>query len=185
MIKLKQRGSLCRALVPANVIERGVVDASFIPGMLVDKFEYLLPLYRQHQRLTHSGITLSRTTLTNIGKQSIELLRPIVDAQLLSVRSSKTMAMVETSVKAGPSKKRTGKMQQGYIWPMYGDKDELVFAFAASRGKQVIEQLLGVHFVGTLIAYSYSAYAAWVQGNALVLSAQCSHTPPVRECTRW
>ena len=64
--------------------------------------------------------------------------------------------MDETSVKAGPSKKRPGKMQQGYFWPMYGDKDEIVFAFAASRGKQVIEKLLGVHFSGTLIADGYA-----------------------------
>ena len=173
VVKLKQSGSLCRALVPVNVIERSVVDVSFIAGMLVDKFEYHLPLYRQHQRLTHSGITLSRTTLTNVGKQAIELLRPIVNAQLLSVLDSQTMAMDETPVKAGPSKKRPGKMQQGYFWPMYGDKDELVFAFAASRGKQVIEQLLGVHFCGTLIADGYAAYAAWVQGNDSVTLAQC------------
>ena len=173
VIKLKQSGSLCRALVPVNVIERSVVDVSFSAGMLVDKFEYHMPLYRQHQRLIHAGVTLSRTTLTNVGKQAIELLRPIVDAQLLSVLESKTLAMDETPVKAGPSKSRPGKMQQGYFWPMYGDKDELVFAFAASRGKQVIEQLLGVHFCGTLIADGYAAYAAWTKGNEYVILAQC------------
>ena len=173
VVKLKSEGSLCRALAPTNVIERSMVDVSFIAGMLVDKFEYHLPLYRQHQRLAHAGITLSRTTLTNVSKQAIELLRPIVDSQLQSVLSSQTLAMDETSVKAGPSKKRPGRMQQGYFWPMYGDKDELVFAFAASRGKQVIEQLLGVHFTGTLIADGYAAYAAWVKGNDYVTLAQC------------
>lgn len=173
VVKLKQSGSLCRALVPVNVIERSAVDVSFIAGMLVDKFEYHIPLYRQHQRLTHAGITLSRTTLTNVGKKAIELLRPIVDAQLLSVLNSQTLAMDETSIKAGPSKKQPGKMQQGYFWPMYGDQDEMVFAFAASRGKQVIEQLLGVHFSGTLIADGYAAYAAWTKGNERVTLAQC------------
>jgi len=120
------------------MIERGAVKVSFIAGMLVDKFGYQIPLYRQHQRLLHAGITLSRTTLTNVGKHAIELLRPIDDAQLLSVLSSQTLAMDETFAKAGPSKKRPGKMQQGYFWPMYGDKDEIVFAFAASRGNQLI-----------------------------------------------
>jgi transposase len=173
VVKLKPSGSLCRALVPVNVIERSMVDVSFIAGMLVDKFEYHIPLYRQHQRLAHAGITLSRTTLTNVAKQTIELVRPIVDAQLLSVLDSQTMAMDETPIKAGPSKTRPGKMQQGYFWPMYGDKDELVFAFAASRGKQVIEQLLGVHFCGTLIVDGYAAYAAWAKGNENVILAQC------------
>jgi transposase len=49
----------------------------------------------------------------------------------------------------------------------------LVFAFAASRGKQVIEQLLGVHFSGTLIADGYAAYSAWVKGSDKVILAQC------------
>ena len=173
MVKIKKTGSLCRALAPANVIERSMFDVSFIAGMLVDKFDYHLPLYRQHQRLAHAGIVLSRSTLTNIGKLAIELLRPIVDAQLVSVLNSKTLAMDETPVKAGPSKTRPGKMQQAYFWPMYGDMDELVFAFAASRGKKVIEKLLGIHFCGTLIADGYSAYAAWVQANAMVVLAQC------------
>ncbi len=173
VVKLKENGSLCRALVPVGVIERSVVDVSFIAGMLVDKFEYHLPLYRQHQRLAHAGITLSRTTLTNVAKQAIELVRPIVAAQLESVLDSQTLAMDETPVKAGPSKKRPGKMQQGYFWPVYGDKDELCFPFAASRGMKVIEQLLGVHFSGTLIADGYAAYSAWVQGNEQVTLAQC------------
>ena len=93
VVKLKENGSLCRALVPAGVIERSVVDVSFIAGMLVDKFEYHLPLYRQHQRLAHAGIALSRTTLTNVAKQAIELVRPIVAAQLESVLDSQTLAM--------------------------------------------------------------------------------------------
>lgn len=126
--------------------------------MSVADFARKLKLYRQHQRLIHAGITLSRTTLSNVGKQTFELLRHNVDAQLLSVLSSQTLAMDETSIKTGPSKKRPGKMQQGYFWPMYGEKDEIVFVFAASRGKQVIEQLLGMPFSGTLINTSPANY---------------------------
>jgi len=33
---------------------------------------------RQHQRLQQAGITLSRSTLTNLVKRAIALLRPIV-----------------------------------------------------------------------------------------------------------
>lgn len=65
---------------PANVLERSVADVSLLVGLLIDKFLYHLPLYRQHQRLQQAGITLSRATLTNLGKGAIELLRPIVRA---------------------------------------------------------------------------------------------------------
>ena len=42
---------------------RSAADVSFLAAMLVDKFCWHLPLYRQHQRLRDAGITLSRSTL--------------------------------------------------------------------------------------------------------------------------
>lgn len=43
---------------PANVLDKSVADVSFLAGMLIDKFCYHLPLYRQHQRLVQNGIPL-------------------------------------------------------------------------------------------------------------------------------
>ena len=57
--------------------------------MLIDKFAYHLPLYRQHQRLTDAGITVSRAWLTQIVHQGASLLEPIYDAQFASVRGSR------------------------------------------------------------------------------------------------
>ncbi|HIG41353.1 MAG TPA: hypothetical protein EYQ14_12555 [Gammaproteobacteria bacterium] len=48
--------------------------------LLIDKFLYHQPLYRQHQRLTRNGIKLSRATLTNLTHRAIELCTLIVDA---------------------------------------------------------------------------------------------------------
>ena len=50
---------------PANVLDKSVADVSFLAGMLVDKFCYHLPLYRQHQRLMQAGIRVSRSSLTS------------------------------------------------------------------------------------------------------------------------
>ena len=44
-------GVVATPAAPANVLERTVVDVSFLAGMLVDKFRYHLPLYRQHSAL--------------------------------------------------------------------------------------------------------------------------------------
>jgi len=53
---------------------------SVLAGLLVDKFVYHLPLYRQHQRLADAGITLSRTTLTSYVQRAIDLVAPIAKA---------------------------------------------------------------------------------------------------------
>lgn len=156
---------------PANVLERSVTDVSFLVGMLVDKFQYHLPLYRQHQRLEQAGITLSRATLTNTVKRAIDLLKPIVEAQLDSVLHSSVLAMDETPIKAGPSGK--GKMKQAYFWPLYGDQDEMVFTFSLSRGRQHIEKLIRQDFKGTLVSDGYSAYASYAKANAGITHAQC------------
>ena len=71
--------------------------------MLVDKFQFHIPLYRQHQRLESAQITLSRATLTNLTRRSIESLEPIADAQLQHILLSRVLAMDETPIKAGKS----------------------------------------------------------------------------------
>jgi transposase len=156
---------------PANVLDKSIADASFLVGMLVDKFQYHLPLYRQHQRLGQAGITLSRATLTNLCKRAIELLRPIAAAQLLGILQSRVLAMDETPIKAG--KNGNGKMKQGYFWPLYGERDEVAFTYSASRGRAHIEKILKTDFTGTLLSDGYAAYARFVEENAGITHAQC------------
>jgi transposase len=156
---------------PTNVLDKSIADVSFLVGMLVDKFQYHLPLYRQHQRLGQAGITLSRATLTNLCKRAIELLRPIAAAQLLSILQSRVLVMDETPIKAGKS--GNGKMKQGYFWPLYGERDEVAFTYSASRGRTHIEKILKTDFTGTLLSDGYTAYARFVEENAGITHAQC------------
>lgn len=171
VLKRKGEGKPLPCPAPANVLDKSIADVSLLVGLLLDKFQYHLPLYRQHQRLTQAGITLSRATLTNLGKRSIELLRPIVAAQLKNVLQSKVLAMDETPIKAGKAGK--GKMKQGWFWPLYGDRDEVVFTYSESRGRQHIEQILRQQFTGTLLSDGHAAYARYAEENEGVTHAQC------------
>jgi len=84
---------------PMGVIEGSRADVSFIAGLLLDKFAYHLPLYRQHQRLQDAGFKLSRPWLTQLAAQGAALLAPIYEAQLASIRASRVKAMDETPIK--------------------------------------------------------------------------------------
>jgi len=171
IIKHKGSDTILPSAAPFNVLDKSVADVSFIVGMLVDKFQYHLPLYRQHQRLAAAGITLSRSTLGTIVARGIDLLYPIVDAMLTSILQSQVLAMDETPIKAG--KAGPGKMKQSYFWPVYGDKDEIVFTFSTSRGRQHIEEILKHRFKGTLLSDGYSAYASYIKANEGLTHAQC------------
>ena len=145
----------------AGLCQESPVTLPFtLAGLLVDKFQFHLPLYRQHQRIQQAGITLSRSTLTNLVKRAIDLLRPIVDAQTDNVLRSRVLAMDETPIKAGHQGRagpQKGKMKTGWFWPLYGDDDEVVFTYSNSRGRLHIEQVLNDQFSGTLISDGYAA----------------------------
>ncbi len=147
-----------------------MVDVSFLAGMLIDKFCYHLPLYRQHQRLLQSAIQLSRYTLTRWAGTAIDLLRPIVDAQQRHVLQSRVLAMDETPIKAG--RKEKGKMRQAYFWPIYGEDEEIVFLYAPSREHRHVQRFLGA-FQGTLLSDGYEAYSAYAKHHEGVTAAGC------------
>jgi len=155
VIKLKESGKVANAPAPASVLERSYADVSLLSGLLVDKFLYHMPLYRQHQRMLQSGIMLARANLTSWVLKTAELLSPIYDAVLSSVLTSQVLAMDETPLKAGQEKK--GKLHRGYVWALYGDLDEVAFLYSPTRAMKAIEPLVK-NFCGTLITDGYTVY---------------------------
>ena len=173
LIRDKRRSFLMEVPAPSAVFDNSLADVSLLAGLLVDKFLYHLPLYRQHQRLRDAGITLSRSTLTNYVQRAIALLSPIHDAQWEHILKSKVLAMDETPIKAGKSGK--GKLKKGWYWPVYGEDDEICFSFSYSRGQAHVVQQLG-EFAGTLLSDGYAAYDAYARHRP-VTQAQCwAHT---------
>ncbi len=175
VLRHKGAASVTAPPAPANVLEGTAADVSVLAGLVVDKFCYHQPLYRQHQRLADAGIRVSRATLTHWTRRTAELLEPIAAAQHAHILQSAVLAMDETPIKAGRNAAQ-GQMKQGWYWPIYGDGDEISFTFAPTRAaRQVQDQLQG--FTGTLLSDGYSAYARFAEATAGVTHAQCwAHT---------
>ena len=88
VVKRKDNLKIVTAAAPGQVLERTAADVSFLAAMLLDKFCYHLPLYRQHQRLHDSGIVVSRSSLNTWASRAIDLLVPVFEAQNHSVLQS-------------------------------------------------------------------------------------------------
>ena len=172
VIKRRDTGTIIGVPAPLGVIEGSRADVSFLAGMLVDKFVYHAPLYRQHQKLGDSGITVSRPWLTQLAQKSIALLTSIYTAQLASIRTSRVISMDETGIKAGLD--GPGKMHQSYFWPVHGDRDEICFVYSDSRRQSVIENTLGKQLpAGTvLLTDGYAAYEAYARKTGIA-HARC------------
>jgi transposase len=161
---------------PGGVLEGSRADVSFLAGSIVEKLDYYLPLNRQHRRLEDCGIDVSRQWLTQLFQQSSGLLEPIYDAQLDSIIASRVKTMDETTIKAG--RKAPGKMQLGYFWPVYGDRDEVCFPFFPSReGSNILSVLGTTHPPGSvLLTDGYAPYASYAK-QVGIINAQCwSHS---------
>lgn len=172
--KRKSTGKISCAPAAPSVLPGSYADVSLLAGMLVDKFRYHLPLYRQHQRIQAMGITISRSSLSNWVHQSADLLEPIYRAQLDSILGSSVLAMDETPIRAG--RKSKGKMRTAYFWPLYGDQMEVAFPYASSRAKFHIDAILG-EFQGTLLTDGYTAYEGYAEVREKVEHALCwAHT---------
>lgn len=176
VVKLKATHAIVCPSAPAGVIEGSRADVSFVAGLLIDKFAYHLPFYRQHQRMGDNGITVSRPWLTQVGQHGISLIEAIYDAQFDSIRRSRVKAMDETPIKAGRGE--PGKLKAAYFWPVYGELDEVCFPFFESRRAEHVEQALGLtHAQGAvLLSDGYGAYTHYAKKTGIT-QAQCwAHT---------
>jgi transposase len=172
LIKRRDTQSLSCPPAPVGVIDGSRADVSFIAGMMVDKFDYHMPLYRQHRRLDGNGIRVSRPWLTQLMQSGVALLEPIFDAQLESVRASRVKAMDETPIKAGQS--GAGKMKLAYFWPVYGERDEICFLYYPGRSGQHVRDALGLSPPPNAVLQTdgYAVYASYAKQVGLT-HAQC------------
>ena len=172
VIKRRDTQLLSCPAAPVGVIDGSRADVSFIAGMMMDKFAFHLPLYRQHQRLMDAGIDVSRPWLTQVMQASAALLEPIHAAQLESIRASRVKSMDETPIKAGRA--GPGKMKAAYFWPVYGEQDELCFLYYPSRAAKHVEEALGQSppTGAVLQTDGYTAYAQYTRKMGLT-HAQC------------
>ena len=174
VVKRKEDGRLSCAPAPASVLGKSVADVSLLACLVLDKFLFHLPLYRQHQRMAAAGVRLARSTLTGLVHRTGDLLQPIYEAQWASILSGDVLAMDETPIKAG--RKVRGKMRTGYFWPIYGDRDEIVFPFSDSRSGRMVEETLG-GYQGVLVTDGYGPYESYTARVDEIVHAQCwSHT---------
>ena len=172
VIKRRDTQILSCPAAPVGAIDGSRADVSFIAGMMLDKFAFHLPLYRQHQRLVDAGINVSRPWLTQVMQASVSLLEPIHQAQLESIRASRVKSMDETPIKAGRA--GPGKMKAAYFWPVYGEQDEICFLYYPSRAAKHVEEALGQSppTGSVLQTDGYTAYAQYAKKMGLT-HAQC------------
>jgi len=136
---------------PEHLIKSGLPTEAMVASVLVAKYGWHLPLYRQEKMLSCQGIEIDRSTLAFwVGYAAAELM-PLYERLKGNLLSSARIAVDETPVPVlDPGR---GKTKTGYFWSMarddrpFGGKDPpcVVYTYAPGRG--------GVHLQNLLAGY--------------------------------
>jgi transposase len=171
-----------QAKVLPRLIENGMASTALVSHVVVSKFAWYLPLYRQVQILAGQGIDLDRATLAGWVKRAAWWLKSLYELQLRTIQSSPRLFCDETTMPVlDPGRGRTRICQ---FWahamddrPWGGPSPPAVaYVFAAGRGTEEIAGQL-TDFSGILQVDGYAAYKALARdhGGAIKLAFCLAH----------
>jgi transposase len=145
------------APLPPQPIEQGMVGSGLLAQILVSKYEYHQPLYRQEKMFRQQfGVELSRKTMGCWVEQAAELLKPVYRAIREDLLRGSYLQADETPIRyLDPDVK--GKSQQGYLWVYSRPKSDVLFEWRISRSREGPEEFLK-KFRGKLQTDGYGAY---------------------------
>jgi transposase len=145
------------AALPPQPIEQGMVGPGLLAQVLVSKYEYHLPLYRQEKMFRQQfGVELSRKTMGYWVEQAAELLKPVYRAIREDLLRGNYLQADETPIRyLDPDVK--GKSQQGYLWTYSRPGGDVLFEWRVSRSREGPKEFLK-NFRGKLQTDGYSAY---------------------------
>lgn len=166
------------APIPKYPIAKGIADASVLTEILLQKYEYHMPFYRQIKQFAHLGLTgLKEATMVGWFKRTMELLKPIYDELLAEIFRSDYVQSDETTTPV--INNVTHQADKEYLWMARAVMEKLSAFFykSGSRGGDVIKDKTDEHnFQGYLQSDGYGGYtAAFKPGSKVSLVACLVH----------
>ena len=163
------------APMPLLPIYKGIAGASLLAEILLQKYEYHMPYYRQIKQYSHLGMKgLTESTVDGWFKQTMELLRPLYEVLKAEVMKSDYVQADETTTPV--MNKETHKAAKEYLWMVRAVMERLVLFHydQGSRAGAVIESLANrYNFKGYLQCDGFAGYETAFKTNPDVLLVNC------------
>ena len=150
------------APLPAHPIAKCKADVSVLVKLIIDKFIYHLPTWRQQARFKQYGIELKYNTLCNWINRIGDVLKPLYTALLQELIISGYLMMDETTYRVLDNEKQKGKKSHiGYLWACSNPIQKiLAFSYQKGRDKKEIAHILGC-YKGYLQTDGYAGYTKY------------------------
>lgn len=162
------------ASLPLMPIYKGMAGCSLLSEILLQKYEYHIPFYRQVKQFEHLGVKLSASTLEGWFNPICKLLKPIYLEIKKKVLSCDYIQVDETTLPVLDHIKH--KASKEYIWAVRSEMLHLMFYHydEGSRSQKTAENLLKP-FKGYLQSDGYSAYDIFEDKEEVCLVGCLAH----------
>lgn len=163
------------APMPLMPVDKCIADTSLLAEILLQKYEYHVPFYRQIQQYRHLGMKgLTESTLDGWFKKTVELLSPLYEELKREVFSCDYVQADETTVPVINREKH--RADKEYLWMVRSVMEKLVIFHydGGSRAGSVIESLANhYHFKGYLQCDGFAGYETAFKTNPDVKLLNC------------
>ena len=163
------------APMPLLPIYKGIAGASLLAEILLQKYEYHMPYYRQIKQYSHLGMKgLTESTVDGWFKQTMELLKPLYEVLKEEVMKADYVQADETTTPV--MNKDTHKAAKEYLWMVRAVIQRLVLFHydQGSRAGAVIESLANrYNFKGYLQCDGFAGYETAFKTNPDVWLLNC------------
>ena len=163
------------APMPLLPIYKGIAGASLLAEILLQKYEYHMPYYRQIKQYSHLGMKgLTESTVDGWFKQAMELLKPLYEVLKAEVMKADYVQADETTTPV--INKQTHKAAKEYLWMVRAVMERLVLFHydQGSRAGAVIESLANrYNFKGYLQCDGFAGYETAFKTNPDVYLVNC------------
>ena len=163
------------APMPLLPIYKGIAGPSLLSEILLQKYEYHMPYYRQIKQYSHLGMKgLTESTVDGWFKQTVELLKPLYEVLKAEVMKADYVQADETTTPV--MNRETHKAAKEYLWMVRAVMERLVLFHydQGSRAGAVIESLADrYNFKGYLQCDGFAGYETAFKANPNVRMVNC------------
>jgi len=168
-------GTIAQAPAPDRPLDRSYAGASLLALILVWKYGYALPLYRQCQIFAHAGYKVSRSTVVGWVAGSSALLGPLVEALARHVLAGWSVNGDDTPVKVlAPG---TGKTKKGHLWTYVRDGTNWGSTDPPAVGTATRRPGMGNILKGNILKRIWPLTAVTCKPTATRALSRCSSRP--------
>lgn len=164
-----------QAPAPVAVIGGNHVGADLLANIVIDKYQYHLPEYRQIKRFADTGLILPTSTLNNWVHSTAYKLEPVYEALRQEIRGSDYLQIDEVPWRIAD---RPGKSRHGYAWQFFDSRPEshgTYFLYMnGSRAGEVPRSELK-SFKGAIQTDGYIVYDYFELQEGVILLACLAH----------